>query len=192
MLTPDADPRAVYHDVLIALDETRQINNGQPSLWAFLLDQLDVAAGERVLHLGCGTGYYTAVVAELAGPTGKITAVEIDADLAEKARIALEPWPQITVSNADGSNLSCEPADLIIASAGAGKFVVAGLRGDEQFEHSNHGHVVVVATGPLAHGRYPSAYWGRLGGDGAKFETVNWAWTEHDRDRVTYAEHRIA
>jgi hypothetical protein len=77
------------------------------------------------------------------------------------------------------------------ASAGAGKFVVAGLRGDEQFEHSNHGHVVVVVDGPLAHGRYPSAYWGRLGGDGAKFETTNWAWTEHDRDRVTYVEHDI-
>jgi protein-L-isoaspartate(D-aspartate) O-methyltransferase len=112
--TPDADPRAVYHDVLIALDETRQINNGQPSLWAFLLDQLDVAAsGEQVQHLGCGTGYYTAVVAELAGPTGKITAVEIDADLAEEARIALEPWPQITVSNADGSN---SPASRLISS----------------------------------------------------------------------------
>ena len=54
--TADADPRAVYHDVLIALDETRQINNGQPSLWAYLFDQLDIAAGEQVLHLGCGTG----------------------------------------------------------------------------------------------------------------------------------------
>ena len=60
-------PRAVYHDVLIALDESRQINNGQPSLWAFLLDQLVVAAGEQVLHLGCGTGYYTAVTANSSG-----------------------------------------------------------------------------------------------------------------------------
>ena len=60
--TEDGDPRTVYHDVLIALDERRQINNGQPSLWAFLLDQLDVAVGEQALHLGCGTGYYTAVV----------------------------------------------------------------------------------------------------------------------------------
>lgn len=77
------------------------------------------------------------------------------------------------------------------ASAAAGQLVVAGLRGDEQFEHSNHGHVVVVVAGPLAHGRYPSAYWGRLGGDGAKDETINWAWTEHDRDRVTYAEHAL-
>jgi protein-L-isoaspartate(D-aspartate) O-methyltransferase len=117
--TADADPRAVYHDVLIALDEARGINNGQPSLWAFLLDHLDILTGERVLHLGCGTGYYTAVVAELVGPTGKITAIEIDPDLAGKARAALMPWPQITVSNADGASLTFEPADLIVASAGA-------------------------------------------------------------------------
>jgi protein-L-isoaspartate(D-aspartate) O-methyltransferase len=32
--TVNANPRHVYHDVLIALDETRGINNGQPSLWA--------------------------------------------------------------------------------------------------------------------------------------------------------------
>src|SRR6478609_10216291 len=59
--TTDADPRALYQDVLVALDETRQINNGQPSLWAALFDNLDIAAGETVLHLGCGTGYYTAI-----------------------------------------------------------------------------------------------------------------------------------
>jgi len=76
--------------------------------------------------------------------------------------------------------------------AQAGKLVLAGLRGDEQFEHSNHGHVAVVVSGPLAHGRYPSAYWGRLNGVGARFETINWAWPQHDRDRVTYAEHDLA
>ena len=36
-MTEDADPRRVYHDVLIALDEARGINNGQPSLWAIFL-----------------------------------------------------------------------------------------------------------------------------------------------------------
>jgi protein-L-isoaspartate(D-aspartate) O-methyltransferase len=117
--TEDADPRTVYHDVLVALDEARGINNGQPSLWAFLFDQFDIAVGDNGLHLGCGTGYYTAIMAELAGPTGKITAVEIDADLAEKARLALMLWPQITVANADGASTSFEPVDFIVASAGA-------------------------------------------------------------------------
>jgi protein-L-isoaspartate(D-aspartate) O-methyltransferase len=117
--TEGADPRTIYHDVLVALDASRGINNGQPSLWAFLIDQLDITAGENVLHLGCGTGYYTAIMAELIGPTGKITAIEIDVDLAEKARAAVVPWPQIRISNADGANMSFAPVDLIVASAGA-------------------------------------------------------------------------
>ncbi len=83
------------------------------------------------------------------------------------------------------------PSGPAAAIAAATKLVLAGLRGDEQSEPSNHGHVVVVVAGPLARGLYPSAYWGQLDGTGAKFETINWAWTEHDRDRVTYAAHDL-
>ena len=87
--TPDADPRNVYHDTLIALDAERGINNGQPSLWIALFDELGIAAGERVVHLGCGTGYYSAIAAELVGTDGTVTAIEIDAPLASRARTAL-------------------------------------------------------------------------------------------------------
>ncbi len=48
--TEDDNPSHVYHDVLIALDESRGINNGQPSLWAYLFDRLELVPGERVLH----------------------------------------------------------------------------------------------------------------------------------------------
>ena len=117
--TADADPRHVYHDALIALDEARGINNGQPSLWVALFDQLGIMAGERVLHLGCGTGYYTAIAAELVGDTGEVTAIEIDVALAEQARVALAPWRRVSVLNADGSSALLDPADMIIVSAGA-------------------------------------------------------------------------
>jgi protein-L-isoaspartate(D-aspartate) O-methyltransferase len=117
--TEDDNPRHVYHDVLIALDETRGINNGEPSLWAYLFDQLGIGVGEQVLHLGCGTGYYTAIAAELVGPAGKVTAIEIDPSLAEKARVALALWPQVTVRNADGARSAFDPVDVIVASAGA-------------------------------------------------------------------------
>jgi len=117
--TADADPRHVYHDALIALDEARGINNGQPSLWVALFDQLGITAGERVLHLGCGTGYYTAIAAELVGDTGEVTAIEIDVALAEQARVALAPWRRVSVLNADGSSALLDPADMIIVSAGA-------------------------------------------------------------------------
>ena len=117
--TEDADPRRVYHDVLIELDEAKGINNGQPSLWALSFDQLGVRAGDRVLHLGCGTGYYSAILAELAGPTGRITAMEIDEALAKMAREALASWPQVTVVHGDGSRGPFEAAGVIVVSAGA-------------------------------------------------------------------------
>jgi protein-L-isoaspartate(D-aspartate) O-methyltransferase len=116
---PDTSPAAVYHDVLIAYDEKRRLNNGQPSLWAFILDKLDLAPGERVLHLGCGMGYYTAILAELVGPTGRVSAIEIDGPLAERAREALAHWPQVTVINGDGANALPDKSNVVVASAGA-------------------------------------------------------------------------
>ena len=116
--TEDADPRHVYHNVLVALDEARGINNGSPSLWAFVLDHLDVTTGARVLHLGCGTGYYSAILAELAGPIGAVTAVELDGALAARAREALAPWPRVDMVAADGTRFSSGPVDIIVASAG--------------------------------------------------------------------------
>lgn len=76
-------------------------------------------------------------------------------------------------------------------AAASGKLVVAGLKGSEQAQPASHGHVVVVVDGPLAHGAYPSAYWGQLGGVGQKDQTLNWAWTTKDRDRISYAAHDL-
>ena len=125
---PDPNPAAVYHDVLIAYDEKRRLNNGQPSLWAFVFDKLNVARGERVLHLGCGMGYYTAVLAELVGPAGAVTAIEIDEPLAERACEALAPWAQVTVVHGDGAKASFAQSDVVVASAGATHPLPAWLR----------------------------------------------------------------
>ena len=40
--TEDGDPRHLYHDVLIAIDEQRRLNNGQPSLWARMYEDLAI------------------------------------------------------------------------------------------------------------------------------------------------------
>ncbi len=117
--TGDADPRHVYHNVLIALDQAKGINNGQPSLWALHLDRLGVRVGDHLLHLGCGTGYYTAILAEIVGPQGRVTAIDIDETIAERARVALAPWTQVAVVHGDGCKGPFEPADVIVLSAGA-------------------------------------------------------------------------
>ncbi len=117
--TEDADPAHVYRDSLIVLDEAKHLNNGQPSLWAYHLSLLDVHPGDQILHLGCGTGYYTAILAELTGQHGKIIAIEIDEGLAARAAVALAPWPQVTVVHADGALGPFEPSDDVVVSAGA-------------------------------------------------------------------------
>jgi protein-L-isoaspartate(D-aspartate) O-methyltransferase len=80
--TEDADPRRAYHDVPIAVDESLALNNGQPSLWASFHDQMNLSPGAHVLHLGCGTGYHSAILAELVGQQGVVTVLEIDEMLA--------------------------------------------------------------------------------------------------------------
>lgn len=127
-VTEDADPRLVYRDALIVLDEAKRLNNGQPSLWALHLSLLDVSQGSSVLHLGCGTGYYTAILAELTGPQGKVLAIEIDPGLAARARVALAPWPNVTVLQADGARGPFEPVDAIVASAGVTHTPAAWLK----------------------------------------------------------------
>jgi protein-L-isoaspartate(D-aspartate) O-methyltransferase len=127
--TEDADPCHLYHDVLVAIDEARRLNNGQPSLWAFLYDQLGLAAGQHVIHVGIGTGYYTAILADIVGRAGTVTAVEIDAALAARARTNLAlAWPQANVVTADGFAYRPErPADAIIVNAGVTHLSTAWL-----------------------------------------------------------------
>src|ERR1044071_2859706 len=70
--TRDADPRHIYHNVLVAIDPARQLHNGLPSALAQWIEAVDVRAGDRVLHIGTGLGYYTAIFAELVGPAGGV------------------------------------------------------------------------------------------------------------------------
>ena len=65
---PTEDPRDLYHNILIAIDKDRNVNNGQPSALARWIDALDLKTGDRVYHLGSGVGYYTAIMREVVGP----------------------------------------------------------------------------------------------------------------------------
>ncbi len=117
-VTPDCDPRRVYHDVLVPLDEERDINNGQPSLWTFMFDRLGVKPGEHVLQVGAGTGYYSAVLAELTGEAGRVTAVEYDDRLAVRAAENLAPWSQVDLVHGDGATIDPGGVDVVVAFAG--------------------------------------------------------------------------
>ena len=115
---PDARLEHIYDDVLVAIDPARHLNNGQPSAHAKWIEAAGPQPGQSVLHIGCGTGYYTAILAELVGPAGRVVAVEIDSGLAERARACLAPWPQVRVETGDGSRPQ-GPHDVIYVNAGA-------------------------------------------------------------------------
>ena len=111
-----SEPEALYQDVLVALDRAKGINNGQPSLHALCIAALHLTRTDHVLHIGAGTGYYTAILAELAG---SVDAYEIEASLAAKATQNLTPWPSVTVHAESAVGRSLPQADAIYVNAGA-------------------------------------------------------------------------
>ena len=101
---PANDPVYAYQDVLFTLSPARGVNNGAPSLHARLLTALSPRPGQTVVHLGAGSGYYAAILAELVGPDGHVSAVEIDPVLGRMARENLSAWPNVEVIVGDGGD----------------------------------------------------------------------------------------
>src|ERR1700736_189392 len=118
VLTPDTDPVYLYTNDLVGIVPERRINNGQPSWHAHLIHRASPAAGEHVVHIGTGTGYYTAILAHLAGPSGAVTGIEYDSELAARAKTNLAPHPTVEIVEGDGALVSFDEADVIYVNAG--------------------------------------------------------------------------
>jgi protein-L-isoaspartate(D-aspartate) O-methyltransferase len=118
-LTEDSDPRHVYHNIPVAIDVERQLNNGQPSWWAGLISEAELKRHESVLHIGCGTGYYTAILAAVVGSEGHVTALEVDDGLRDAARSNLSDVPHEKVESGNFDQVDFASFDAIIVSAGA-------------------------------------------------------------------------
>ncbi|MGA9333938.1 MAG: hypothetical protein WBV39_06640 [Rudaea sp.] len=117
--TESPDPCLVYQDIVIGLDPDRGINNGQPSLHARCLAACAPAVGDRVVHVGAGTGYYTAILSMLVGGNGRVCAYEIEADLAARAKQNLQHLANTQVIAASASEGTLPSADVIYVNAGA-------------------------------------------------------------------------
>jgi protein-L-isoaspartate(D-aspartate) O-methyltransferase len=98
---------------------------------AIMLDQLTLAPGQRVLEIGAGTGYNAALMQHIVGPPGAVISVDIDADLAGRARehLASAGYPDVTVVAADGADgyPPGAPYDRVIATVGVSDLAPAWL-----------------------------------------------------------------
>jgi protein-L-isoaspartate(D-aspartate) O-methyltransferase len=121
------DPSELYQDVLVGLDVELGINNGQSSLHARCLAECDPRRGDVALHVGAGTGYYSAILAYLVGPQGRVIAYEIERHLAERAAANLAPLPQVSVRVTSGAEPPLPACDVIYVNAGATHPVAAWL-----------------------------------------------------------------
>jgi protein-L-isoaspartate(D-aspartate) O-methyltransferase len=116
--TIDADPSRVYHNYSIAVDPDRQMFNGSPALLIASIDKLRLSRGARVLHVGAGLGYYTAIMAETVGPEGRVVAIEVDPIIGAEAQRNLSDRPWIELQIHDGSRPIGETFDGILVNAG--------------------------------------------------------------------------
>jgi protein-L-isoaspartate(D-aspartate) O-methyltransferase len=116
--TADADPRHIYHNVAVAIDPARMLFNGAPGLLAMAIDHLALQPGSRVLHVGVGTGYYTAIAAHCVGPAGRVLGIEVDESLAAEARANLASVGWVEIRHGNGARDLGESFDGVLVNAG--------------------------------------------------------------------------
>lgn len=116
--TPEPYREQAYEDHPLPIGEGQTIS--QPYIVAVMLDALVVKASEKVLEIGTGSGYVTALLAELGA---RVVSIERHASLADAARQLLSGmgYRNVKVITGDGSSGFAEdaPYDKIIVSAAA-------------------------------------------------------------------------
>jgi len=135
LFLPHLPPEDAYLDDAIVTkrdaDGQPISSSSQPAIMAIMLDQLTLAPGQRVLEIGAGTGYNAALMRHIVGPSGTVVSVDIDADVADRARehLASAGYPDVTVVAADGAEgyPPGAPYDRVIATVGVSDLAPAWL-----------------------------------------------------------------
>ena len=133
-------PRASYDG---PLDIGRGQTNSQPRTVEAMLRLLDVRPGQRVLDVGSGSGWTTALLAHLTGPGGRVLGVELEPDLVDLGTAHLDarslPWASIHQARPDVLGLpDAAPYHRILVSAMARELP------DELVEQLHTGGVMVI------------------------------------------------
>lgn len=118
---------------LAYVDEPLPIGFGQtisqPTTVAFMFELLQLAQGQKILDVGSGSGWTTALLATVAGPSGNVFGVEKVNELIELGAANLKKYPSRATIQPSGSELGLPgqaPFDRILVSA-AGETIPPAL-----------------------------------------------------------------
>ena len=124
LFVPESLRSHAYADEPLPIGEGQTIS--QPYIVAYMTEALGLRGGEKVLEVGTGSGYQTAVLAEISGT---VWTVEIIEKLARPARGILENlgYENVRFRVGDGSAGWPEeaPFDAILVTAAAGRPLAA-------------------------------------------------------------------
>lgn len=124
LFVPQAFRAHAYADEPLPIGEGQTIS--QPYIVAYMTEALGLRGGEKVLEVGTGSGYQTAVLAEIAGA---VFTIEIVEPLAKQARAVLEDLEYANISFRVGDGAAGwpeeAPFDAVMVTAAAGRPVDA-------------------------------------------------------------------
>lgn len=140
LFVPEKLRESVYHDGPLSIGEGQTIS--QPYMVALMTECLDLKGSEKVLEIGTGSGYQTAILAELAEHVYTIERVPI---LLEKAQQVLRHLGYTTIKFKGGDGTygwrEESPFDGIIVTAAAPDISQVLV------EQLNDGGVLVIPVG---------------------------------------------
>jgi len=143
LFVPLAYQKFAYHDTPLAIGEGQTIS--QPYIVAFMSELLEIQPTDRILEIGTGSGYQTAVCAECGGEVYTIERIE---ELSRHAQDVLETlnYQNIHFFVGDGSRGMAvhAPFDKVMVTACAAKIYPAWV--DELVE----GGIIVLPLGGVA------------------------------------------
>lgn len=110
-----------YDDVPLPIGFGQTIS--QPTTVAFMLERLQAKKGDKVLDVGSGSGWTTALLADIVGPGGEVIGTERVEELAKFGRVNLGKYgfnhARIILTEDPIGHKKEAPYDVILASAAA-------------------------------------------------------------------------
>ena len=115
VLKENLDEAYEDHPLFIGYEQTIS----QPYTVAFMLQELELKKGDKILEVGTGSGWNTALISHIVGQKGKVYSVEVVKELAESAKEKLKKYKNVLVLNANASHGLAEyaPYNKIILTA---------------------------------------------------------------------------